>query len=643
MSEIRFDRSICGDAAESFRREWLETNGLGGFASSTIAGANTRRYHGLLIAATQPPAVRCLLLSKLEETLIVGDRRFDLSTNLYPGCVHPEGYRYLSGFRMDPFPIFVFEAGGVTIEKRVCMVHGENTVVVEYEVSGGSPDCRLELRPLIAFRGYHDLTHENSALNGDLKQTAGSFSIQPYPGLPELHVAHNARSLKRRGHWYFHFEYPVERDRGLDYQEDLFCPCVLEFDLVANQPAVVIASTAMHQADESARLKTAEIERRDNTSGLAAAADQFLVRRGPLHTIIAGYPWFTDWARDTMIALPGLTLVSGKFDIAKDILLAFAGCLDQGMLPNKFPDAQGVADDKPEYNTADATLWFFEAVREYLEYSKDAEFVRVRLYESLKGIIEWHVKGTRFGIHVDTDGLLAAGDPTTQLTWMDARVGGRPVTPRSGKPVEVQALWYNAVRFAARLANDVDDQQARMSYEDLAAKIAKNFNASFWNEDAGCLYDVIDGDCGDSSLRPNQLIALSLGYCAIPEARARRILATVEGALLTPFGLRTLAPSAPAYRGRYEGGVAERDAAYHQGTVWPWLLGPFIAADLRFNGEAARQRVPELLAPLLDFARTRGTGHIPEIFDGDPPHEPRGCFSQAWSVAEILRISSISA
>ncbi|HEY3825902.1 MAG TPA: amylo-alpha-1,6-glucosidase [Bryobacteraceae bacterium] len=641
MSDIRFDRSICGNPADGFRREWLETNGLGGFASSTIAGANTRRYHGLLMAATQPPAVRCLLLSKLEETLIVSDRRFELSTNLYPGCVHPEGYRFLSGFRMDPFPIFVFDVGGVTIEKRVWMVYGENTVVVEYEASGDAAECRLELRPLIAFRGYHDLTHENSALNGDLKQSAGLFSIQPYPGLPELHVAHNARALKRRGHWYFHFEYPVERDRGLDYQEDLFCPCVLEFDLAPNRAAVFIASTAVRDASESARLKAAEIERRGNTSGLAAAGDQFLVRQGALHTIIAGYPWFTDWARDTMIALPGLTLVGGKFDIAKDILLAFVGCLDQGMLPNKFPDAQGLPDDKPEYNTVDATLWFFEAVREYIEYSKDSEFVRTRLYESLKDVIEWHVKGTRFGIHVDTDGLLAAGDPATQLTWMDARVNGRPVTPRNGKPVEVQALWYNAVRCMARLADDFGDEQARMSYEDLAAKIAKNFNASFWNEDAGCLYDVIDGDRRDSSLRPNQVIALSLGYCAIPEARARRILTTVERALLTPFGLRTLASSDAGYRGRYEGGVADRDSAYHQGTVWPWLLGPFITADLRFNGEAARQRVPELLATLLDFALTRDTGHIPEIFDGDSPHEPRGCFSQAWSVAEILRLSSV--
>jgi len=625
MSQIRFDRSICGNFAESVKREWLETNALGGFASSTVAGANTRRYHGLLMAATEPPAVRCLLLSKLEETVIVGLQRYEISTNLYPGAVHPDGYRYLTEFRLDPFPVFTFEAGGVTVEKRVFVVQGENTVVVEYEALGGL-GCQLELRPLIAFRGYHDLTHENSALNGNLDQSAGLFSIQPYPGLPDLHVAHNARALKRRGHWYFHFEYPIERERGLDFQEDLFCPCLLEFDLAPNQPAIVIASTTVHHASESASLKADEFGRRGNSETLTAAAGQFVVRRGELHTVIAGYPWFADWARDTMIALPGLTLATGRFDVARDILLGFAGRLDQGMLPNRFSDAGGPL----EYNSIDATLWFFEAIRQYIEYSKDAEFVRTHLYEKLNDIIDWHVRGTRLGIHMDADGLLAGGDVTTQLTWMDARVDGRPVTPRNGKPVEIQALWYNALRFTASLTNDA-------RYEDLAAKAAESFNRSFWNEEAGFLYDAIDGDRRDSSLRPNQVIALSLGYCAIPEDRARRILAAVERSLLTPVGLRTLAPFDPGYRGRYEGSPADRDSAYHQGTVWPWLLGPFIAAERRFNEE----RAAELLEPLLAFAQSRGTGQIPEIFDGDAPHEPRGCFAQAWSVAEVLKVYAL--
>jgi predicted glycogen debranching enzyme len=639
MSEIRFDRSVCGNPAESLQREWLQTNGLGGFSSSTIAGANTRRYHGLLMAATEPPAVRNLLLSKLEETLIVGGQRFELSVNLYTGAVHPEGYRHLSEFRVDPFPIWTFEAGGVTVEKRVFMVQGENTVVVEYEANS---DCQLELRPLIAFRGYHSLTHANSSLNGNLNQSDGLFSIHPYGDLPELYVAHNARTLERRGHWYYHFEYPIERERGLDFQEDLFCPCVLEFDLAPGKPAITIASTVTHSASEAAGLKANEIRRHLAASSglnplsaiLSNAADQFIVRRGKLFTVIAGYPWFTDWGRDTMIALPGLTLATGRFDVARDILLAFAECLDQGMLPNVFPDAGGT----PEYNTVDATLWFFEAIRQYLERTNDVEFVRTRIYDRLKDIIQWHLRGTRYGIHVDTDGLLIAGDSNTQLTWMDARVDGRAVTPRSGKPVEIQALWYNAVRFTARLARDFGEDEVCASHDNLAARAAASFNNTFWNEEAGCLYDAVDGDRRDPSMRPNQAIALSLGYCAIPEGRARSILAAVERHLLTPVGLRTLAPFEPGYRGKCTGSIPDRDGAYHQGTVWPWLLGPFLAADLRFNGDAARERVRERLEPLRQFVLTRGTGQIPEIFDGDAPHEPRGCFAQAWSVAEILRL-----
>ncbi len=644
MSEIRFDRSICGNPAESLQREWLETNGLGGFSSSTISGANTRRYHGLLMAATEPPAVRNLLLSKLEETLIVGGQRFDLSTNLYPGAVHPEGYRHLSEFRVDPFPIWTFHAGGVTVEKRVFMVQGENTVVVEYEAVSfdRETNCRLELCPLIAFRGYHSLTHANSSLNGTLNQSGGLFSIHPYNDLPELYIAHNARSLESRGNWYYHFEYPIERERGLDFEEDLYCPCMLEFDLAPHKPAIAIASAATHSASEAVGLKAKEIRLRAAASSssdplvatLTAAAGQFIVRRGKLYTVIAGYPWFTDWGRDTMIALPGLTLATGRFDVARDILLAFAECLDQGMLPNVFPDAGGT----PEYNTVDATLWFFEAIRQYLERTNDADFVRTRIYDRLKDIIQWHLRGTRYGIHVDGDGLLIAGDSNTQLTWMDARVDGRAVTPRSGKPVEIQALWFNAVNFTAKLAKDFGEEDVRVFHESLAARAAESFNNKFWNADAGCLYDAIDGDRRDASMRPNQAIALSLGYCAIPEDRARRILAAVERHLLTPVGLRTLAPFEPGYRGQCTGSVPDRDGAYHQGTVWPWLLGPFLAAELRFNGEAARERIRERLEPLRRFVLGRGTGQIPEIFDGDPPHAPRGCFAQAWSVAEILRM-----
>lgn len=624
MVRVRLDKELLRNFAESLKHEWIETNGLGGFASATVTGANTRRYHGLLIAATDPPAIRHLLLSKLEETLIAGNDRFELSTNLYPGAVHPQGYRYLAGFRLDPYPIFTFEAGGVTVEKRVFMVQDENTMVIEYGCD--TPGCRLEVRPLIAFRGYHDLTQANRTLNGTLDESEGLVSIQPYAQLPRMWLAHNATGLRKEGFWYFNFEYPVERERGLESHEDLYCPFALSFTIRPDQAAVVIASTAPHQAAEAEALKAAEIARRTPLSDpLTAAAEQFIVRRGDLHTVIAGYPWFTDWGRDTMIALPGLTLATGRFDIARDILLAFVQVLDQGMLPNSFTGGQ------PEYGTADATLWFFEAIRQYIEYSHDVDFVRAKLYENLKEIIGWHVRGTRHGIHMDTDGLLAAGDPSTSLTWMDARFGGRPVTPRNGKPVEIQALWHNALRFVARLAKDFGDETARVFHDNLAANAERSFDPAFWNEHFGYYADVVNESGQDFSLRPNQVIALSLGYCAVPDAHARKILDAVERHLLTPFGLRTVSPFDPRYCGRYEGTVAQRDSSYHQGPVWPWLMGPYITA--------LRRHAPELIQPLLEFLVSRGTGQLPEIFDGDAPHEPRGCFAQAWSVAEILRVS----
>jgi predicted glycogen debranching enzyme len=411
----------------------------------------------------------------------------------------------------------------------------------------------------------------------------------------------------------------------------------MRFDLKRDRNAVVIASTDTHSAAEAAELKAAEIERRGGfRTPIEVAASQFIARRNDTATVIAGYPWFTDWGRDTMVSLPGLTLATGRFDIAREILLAYTALGDQGMLPNTLAKNPEPAS----YNSVDAALWLFEAVRQYVKYSGDLAFVRTKLYESLESIIEWHVRGTRSGIRMDRDGLLCAGDENTQLTWMDARVNGIPVTPRSGKPIEIQGLWYNALRFMQSLAREFGDAHGRVFYEGLACKTADGIRELFWNESGGYFHDRIrpDGTC-DASLRPNQLIALSLGYCAMPGNQPRRALDAVERSLLTPYGLRSLAPDDPAYRGRCTGPQEIRDAAYHQGTVWPWMLGPFIAASLRFRPEVGRERVEEWLRPLLEYAQSRGCGQLPEIFDGDAPHEPRGCFAQAWSVAEILRFS----
>ena len=658
---INLDKTICRDLEAALSREWLETNGLGGFACGTVAGANTRRYHGLLTAALNPPGGRMLLLSKMEETLVLGEKRIDLSTNEYEGAVHPEGYLYLSSFRLDPFPVFTYEAEGVKLEKSVFMPIGGNTVQIEYRLlaspAGSNP--QLELRPLIAFRDYHATTHENAALNPHIQNENNLVSVQPYAGLPWLYFAHNAESAAAEGYWYRNFLYRIERERGLDATEDLFNPLVLRWTLSQQHTAVVIASTEAQDIRNAAEFRAKELTRRKIVAAgtpnndpfireLTVAANQFLVRRGDGWTVIAGYPWFTDWGRDTMISLPGLTLFTGNAEIAKSILRNFARHVNQGMLPNRFVDS----GDTAEFNTADATLWFFEAARAYAAATGDYKFIREELYPVFTSIIDFHIKGTRYNIKVMENGLLNAGAPGTQLTWMDAKVGDWVVTPRSGQPVEIQALWYNALKIMEELAQRFGDGDLHELYPVLASKLSESFNRLFWNNEKNCLYDVINYDVinngtADASIRPNQIFAVSLHYSMLSRDRAQAVVKAVERDLLTPVGLRTLAPSDPHYHPRYEGNPYSRDSAYHQGTVWPWLLGPFITAYVRVNDgtPAAREHAHDLLRGLESHLSEAGLGQISEVFDGgadgvadaDAPHLPRGCFAQAWSVAEILR------
>jgi predicted glycogen debranching enzyme len=645
---IRVDESTCRDLDRARKLEWLETNGLGGYASSTIIGLNTRRYHGLLTAATKPPVGRFVLLSKIEETVVAGDRRWDLSVNQYLGAVHPQGHNHLAEVRLDPFPVFVYEIEGMRIEKNVFMAHGENSTVIQYEISGAIPkgDCFLELRPMIAFRDYHSTTRRNDALDPAVRCEAGMATVAPYHGLPDLHFGHDADSVEPSGNWYFNFEYGVERERGLDAREDLFNPFVLRFDLESRATATVIASTERRHAADADALLRAETNRRSRIARnapsddplvqqLAIAADQFIVERGQGNTVIAGYHWFADWGRDTMIALPGLTLAAGRPGIARNILQAFIQSADRGMLPNRFPDA----GETPEYNTVDATLWLFEAVRAYLQYTGDHEFVLTGLYPKLREILDWHRRGTRYGIRVDADGLLACGEPGVQLTWMDAKIGDWVVTPRSGKPVEIQALWYNALQILRDLASRAGDSETAGSLRDLAQQAKSSFNAKFWNPAEGCLHDVVDGDTADAAIRPNQIFAVSLRHSMLSLKRQRQIADRVQSELLTPLGLRSLSPRDLNYRPRYEGGVFERDSAYHQGTVWPWLMGPFISAYVKVHKgtETARREAARMLRPFEEHLRSGMLGQVSEIADASSPYEPRGCAAQAWSVAELLR------
>ena len=577
---IEIDLESCRNLESALSLEWLETNGMGGFSSSTITGLNTRRYHGLLTAATKPPVGRLVLLSKLEETLTIDGQRYELSANQYQGVVHPEGFKYQTGFRLDPFPVFTYEVEGVRLEKRVFMVQGENTTVVQYQVPEPSEGrtavpILLEVRPLIAFRDYHSTTHENGALNSTVATQDGLTTLKPYSDLPALYLAHDDAQIDLNGFWYHNFQYAVEKERGLDFAEDLFSPCAFTFDLNASARVSIIASTERRDVSKADAYRKAEMDRRNSSSGeipadqlistLTDAADQFIVARERCKTVIAGYHWFADWGRDTMIALPGLTLATGHPEIAKSILAEFAAHVDQGMLPNRFPDV----GETPEYNTVDATLWFFEAVRSLLQHTNDYEFVRSSLYSVLTDIIDWHVKGTRYNIHIDSDGLLFSGEPGVQLTWMDAKVGDWVVTPRTGKAVEIQALWYNALRVMEQLAAKFKDPKAKKRYSAMGDKASASFNQVFWNEEAGCLYDVVNGDGRDASIRPNQVIAISLVNSMLSKDQAAKALRVVERELLTPRGLRTLSPRDPNYIGRYQGDPRSRDGAYHQGTVWP--------------------------------------------------------------------------
>jgi predicted glycogen debranching enzyme len=639
----------CRNLDTAVSREWLETNGLGGFASSTVIGLNARRYHGLLTAATKPPVGRFVLLSKLEEVLVIDERRYELSANQYPGVVQPQGYNYQAAFRLDPFPVFSYEVEGVKLEKTVFMVQGENTTVVQYHLStpeNEANDIKLELRPLIAFRDYHSTTHENSALNPNIETEHGLVTFRPYSDLPPLHLAHDSADIDKAGFWYRSFQYAIEQERGLDFSEDLFSPCAFTFNLIRKPMVSIIASTERRDVNQAETYRRNETNRRvladrkadQLVNVLSAAAEQFIVARERGKTVIAGYHWFADWGRDTMIALPGLTLATGRADVAKGVLREFANHVDQGMLPNRFPDA----GESPEYNTVDATLWFFEAVRSLLEYTNDYDFVRTNLYAVLKDIIDWHVKGTRYQIHVDDDGLLYSGEPGVQLTWMDAKVGEWVVTPRQGKPVEIQALWYNALRVMEELATRFKDEKAR-SYAGMADKALATFNEKFWNEQTGCLFDVVNGETRDASIRPNQVIAVSLPNSMLSKDRAADVLRVVERDLLTPRGVRTLSPKDPNYIGRYEGDPRHRDGAYHQGTVWPWLIGPYITAYIKtFGKKAGRKFAMAWLEQFQAHLNEACLGQVSEIFDGDAPHTPRGCIAQAWSVSELLKSAIVA-
>ena len=616
--------------------EWLEADGLGGFASGTVAGVRTRRYHALLLAATQPPSGRMVLVNGLEAWLETPAGRFALSTQHYtPDVLYPDGQQRIVDFCAEPWPRWTFRAeDGTEVSQEIVAHHGHAEVALRWRLAAGA--ARLILRPLLSGRDYHALHHENPAFDFSPETCGERITWRPYQGVPAITLLANGR-YEHQPVWYRGFRYEEERARGLDFVEDLASPGMLTFELGEREAVLVLGSAGESAETCAGAIFEAEAVRR-KTFGtpLQRAADAYVVRRGEGRTIIAGYPWFTDWGRDTFIALRGFMTLPGGLDLARKILLAWAPTVSQGMVPNRFPD-QGT---EPEYNAVDASLWFVIAADAWLNAAGDvSEADAGILRRAIDQIVAGYRAGTRFDICMDADGLIAAGVPGVQLTWMDAKVGDWVVTPRIGKPVEIQALWYNALCIAGRRSPELAD---------LAAHTLASFRSRFWND--GTLFDVVDVDhhCGrnDGAMRPNQIFAAGgLPQALLAPAEAAPVVGAVEQQLLTPMGLRSLAPDAPGYQGHYEGGVSARDGAYHQGTAWPWLMGAFVEAWLRqrgFRAEARAEADQRFVTPLRQHLEVAGLGHVSEIADGEPPHVPRGCPFQAWSLAELLRITHMT-
>lgn len=634
------------DLANSNRLEWLETNGLGGWSGSTLTGCNTRRYHGLLVAATDPPAGRMSLVSKLDETVIIGDARHELSVNEYEGnSIHPQGHQYLRHFSKEIFPEWIYEVDGIRIKKTIAMIHGENTVVIIYKVLNAAHSFTMEWLPLLSVRGYHTLMHANDAVHRNASFENGVLRTKLYDNTPEIFIKLPRGSYHPQPDWYYNFHYSVEQYRGLDCEEDLFTPGRLTARLQEGSVIGLIISDEEPSEKDAFELLNWEAMRRkdllndlphdDMLRELTLAADQFIVKRdASLKTVIAGYHWFTDWGRDTMISLPGLCLSTGRFEDAAKILAAFAKSVSMGMLPNRFQDN----GDAPEYNNVDGTLWYFIAVHKYLEATADQQFVLNEILPVLRDIIHWHRTGTRYHIHNTTDGLLYSGEEGVQLTWMDAKVGDWVVTPRTGKAVEVNALWYNALKIYAGLLLLNGEEQESVMVQEQAAFMKQNFIQQFWNSEAGYLYDVINDEIKDATLRPNQLFAIGLPYALVEGEKAQQVLDIVTEKLYTPVGLRSLSADHPSYVGMYGGDALHRDSAYHQGTVWSWLLGIYVDAIIATQKGQGRYHAQQAVENFKYHLNEGCIGSVSEIFDGDAPHHPRGCVAQAWGVAEMLRI-----
>ncbi|MDE5093595.1 MAG: amylo-alpha-1,6-glucosidase [Trichodesmium sp. St11_bin5] len=705
---ISFERENCSNLNIAESQEWLVTNGIGGYASSTIAQLLTRRYHGLLIAALQPPLGRTLLLTKLDETAKYKNQNFPLYCNRWAnGSINPEGYKKVEKFYLEgTIAVWKFKFADIVLEKRIWMEQGENTTYIHYNLRSGSEPLNLVIKALINHREHHDHTYANNANDWyiNIKKANKGVCVQPFPEATPLYLLTHPQIDEKTlvctqaNNWYYGFNLAIEKYRGLEEIEDHLNAITLNAQLEVGKSLTIVASTkenpttngeealasrlayeqkiiqkfANPQISQVQQKKTIDplsspskisTQKKSISSAsissandkgtpewikqLVLAANQFIVdRKSPEHTegktIIAGYHWFQDWGRDTMISLPGLTICTKQFDVARSILQTFAKYVKEGMLPNNFPESGGT----PTYNTVDTTLWYFEAIRAYYEATEDDKLL-AQLFPVLEEIIDYYSKGTRYNVKLDTDdGLIFAGEPGSQITWMDAKVDNSPVTARIGKPIEISALWYNALQIMYRFAEKLKKRE--LKYKQLIRLIKDKGFPRFWNNKSGYCYDVIDTPSGnDASLRPNQIFALSLPpisqkYSYTPlltVEQEKQVMEICTQKLLTPYGLRSLSSDDPEYKGIYGGDMEKRDRAYHQGTVWGWLIGSYVIAHLRIYKDPVKAK--ELLKPMEKHLMVHGIGSISEIFDGNEPTTPRGCIAQAWSVAEVLRAWSL--
>jgi len=665
LPAITLNQEVIEHFDEAIRKEWLVTNGLGGYASSTVLGVNTRKYHGLLVAALHPPSDRTVCLAKLDEDVCVGNSVYPLGGNEFHGKIFPQGYLFLKQFSLNPFPTYVYEAQNVNARKTVLMLKEKNAVAVAYKVlNQGLTEARIRVYPLLTCRHFHSVVDRwKNPFGFSQKQNSDEIEFAFNNPQASVIVRCTTGEFTEKATWIERLYYREEASRGESSADDCYQPGYFEVVVPHKRErdfAVVTAAgessqecremlydfgNAMYNVDEQLRSELAEREKlladfygshgevptSDWLNWVLLAADAFTVRgAGDRKSVMAGYFWFEPWGRDTFISLPGLLLATGRFEEARKILLDFMRYSKQGLIPNFIQDLSG----EPAYNTVDATLWYVNAVLQFLKYTGDFKFVQHQLWDSLKAIIETHRRGTVFGIRLDGDCLLAHGP---RLTWMDTEADGEAVTPRAGKAVEIQALWYNALRTMQLLANKFGEVSLGEKYAEMACDAQESFNVKFWNGERGCLFDVVSSSGVDAALRPNQIVAVALDFAMLNKDRSGRVVEVVQRELVTPYGLRTLARNDSRYKGMYVGDRRSRDQAYHNGTVWAWLLGPYVTACRKAQSSSDYELKKRLVSFFTQQITQAGLGTVSEIFDGDLPHTPRGCVAQAWSVAEPLR------